>query len=338
MCYMTRLCLIFSLVIFTSPIHGNEDLLESFIQLGPEGKGNEELVNNWHLVKKMSSSDIPKLLETMNKTNALGDNWIRAAIFEILNDSGKESLPNEEIIRFIKDKKNEGSSRSTAYDFLKQMTPQIAVSLIPTFIDDPETTLRREGVQMLLDQAHKLENKEQAIDAYQYALGKAREVDQIESACQSLESLGEKIDLPKRMGFLTTWKVIGPFDNTSRNGFGTTYSPEKNKSPLNSVHLGKNGPVKWQPFSTSDRLGLMDLNQPFGHIKEVLCYAYSEFGSSTDQRVHFRIGSKNAWKLWVNQELVFARDEYHRGATRVDQFILEGNLKKGKNEILEIYV
>ena len=334
MCYMTRLCLIFSLVIFTSPIHGNEDLLESFIQLGPEGKGNDELVNHWHLVKKMSSSDIPKLLETMNKANALGDNWIRAAIFEILNDSGKESLPNEEIIRFIKDKENEGSSRSTAYDFLKQMTPQIAVSLIPTFIDDPETTLRREGVQMLLDQANKLENKEQAIDAYQYALGKAREVDQIESACQSLESLGEKIDLPKRMGFLTTWKVIGPFDNTSRNGFGTTYSPEKNKSPLNSVHLGKNGPVKWQPFSTSDRLGLMDLNQPFGHIKEVLCYAYTEFDSSSEQNVQFRIGSKNAWKLWVNNSLVFARDEYHRGATRVDQFILDGRLLKGKNQIL----
>ena len=40
------------------------------------------------------------------------------------------------------------------------------------------------------------------------------------------------------------------------------------------------------------------------------------------------IGSKNAWKLWVNNQLVFARDEYHRGATRVDQFILDGTLRK----------
>jgi hypothetical protein len=136
------------------------------------------------------------------------------------------------------------------------------------------------------------------------------------------------------MGFLTEWQVIGPFDNLSRNGFSTVYSPEKRSNLLNKSHTGKDGPVQWQTFSTSDRLGLLDLNQPFGHIKEVLCYAYSEFDAPTDQRVHFRIGSKNAWKLWVNQELIFARDEYHRGATRVDQFILEGGLKKGKNEIL----
>ena len=132
--------------------------------------------------------------------------------------------------------------------------------------------------------------------------------------------------------------MIGPFDNTSRNGFGTTYSPENNKMLLDSVHLGKNGPVKWQPFSTSDRLGLMDLNQPFGHIKEVLCYAYTEFESSSEQTVQFRIGSKNAWKLWVNNRLIFARDEYHRGATRVDQFILDGRLQRGKIKFWSRYV
>ena len=48
----------------------------------------------------------------------------------------------------------------------------------------------------------------------------------------------------------------------------------------------------------------------------------------------FRIGSKNAWKLWVNDKMIFARDEYHRGGTRVDQFALAGNLIKGSNRIL----
>jgi hypothetical protein len=50
--------------------------------------------------------------------------------------------------------------------------------------------------------------------------------------------------------------------------------------------------------------------------------------------VQFRIGSKNAWKLWVNNELIFARDEYHRGKTRVDQFVISGKLKKGSNDVL----
>ena len=38
-------------------------------------------------------------------------------------------------------------------------------------------------------------------------------------------------------------------------------------------------------------------------------------------------------ELWVNGELLFARDEYHRKA-RVDQFVIEGKLKKGENQIL----
>lgn len=312
----------------------NNDLFETIIQVGPKGSGNEKLVKNWSLVKKMSSSDIPHLFKVMNQANDLGDNWARAAIYEILENAGKQSLPKDETIAFIKDHSNQGSSRRAAFDFLNSISPQVAQSLLSTFIDDPEPSLRREGVALLLTQAENLDKKEQAMEAYEYALSKARDVDQIETACKSLEELGKQINITERMGFVTEWQVIGPFDNLSRNGFSKVYSPEHGTNLLKKSHTGKDGPVQWQTFSTSDRLGLLDLNQPFGHIKEVLCYAYSEFDSSTDQRVHFRIGSKNAWKLWVNQELVFARDEYHRGATRVDQFILEGNLKKGKNEIL----
>ena len=95
-------------------------------------------------------------------------------------------------MKFIKDQQNEGSSRRTAFDFLFSASPHVADSLIPTFIDDPEITLRREGVQLLLKQASELENEEQAVEAYEYALGKARDVDQIESACESLKGLGRK--------------------------------------------------------------------------------------------------------------------------------------------------
>lgn len=331
---MSKNLLIFILSSIIHQLWANDDLFEAIVQAGGKGSGNEKLIRCWPTIKKMSSSDIPLLLNVMNRANDLGDNWARAAIFEILENTGIESLPEEEIIKFIKDIQNEGSSRRTAYDFLFSSSPQVAKSLIPTFIDDPEISLRREGVQLLLKQASELENQEQAVEAYEYALAKARDVDQIESACKSLEELGRKIDLAKRMGFLTDWKVIGPFDNTSRNGFNIPYSPEKDKNPTQKAHSGKNGPTQWQTFATSNELGLLDLNQPFGHIKEVLCYAYTEFQSPDKQIVQFRLGSKNAWKLWVNNDLVFARDEYHRGATRVDQFILEGTLQKGINRIL----
>ena len=42
---------------------------------------------------------------------------------------------------------------------------------------------------------------------------------------------------------------------------------------------------------------------------------------------------KNAWKIWLNGELVFGRDEYHRGI-RIDQYILPVHLNEGKNTLL----
>ena len=314
-------------------LNGNT-LLEAISKVEPKGQGNQEIIDNWKQLKSMSSSNIIELFELMNRSNELGENWIRAAIFEILERSGNNSLPQEETINFIKNLNNKGSARRTAFDFLKRSTPQISLSMRSSFIDDPEPSLRREGVELLLQQAKVLQNAEQSIEAYEYALGKARDVDQIEQACQSLESLGKKIDLPKIMGFITEWKVIGPFDNSKRKGFVLEFPHEKTAISLKKEYEGRSGGVKWQNFSTTDRLGLLDLNQPFGHIKEVLCYAHTEFKSSLDKSVQFRIGSKNAWKLWVNNKLVFARDEYHRGATRVDQFILDGQLRKGTNKIL----
>ena len=56
-------------------------------KLALKGSGNENL-SKAPLVK-MSSSDIPHLLKVMNQANDLGDNWVRAAIYEILENAGK---------------------------------------------------------------------------------------------------------------------------------------------------------------------------------------------------------------------------------------------------------
>ena len=49
--------------------------------------------------------------------------------------------------------------------------------------------------------------------------------------------------------------------------------------------------------------------------------------------MELRLGCKNAWKIWLNGELLFGRDEYHRGMS-IDQYQLPAQLKEGKNTIL----
>ena len=95
-----------------------------------------------------------------------------------------------------------------------------------------------------------------------------------------------------------------PGDNTGRQT-GKPYPPEQ-EIDLEASYQGKNDKVKWSAFSTSDPFGMLDVNKQYGEVKEVLAYAYTTFDSDSDQVAQFRIGSKNAWKLWVNGKLLFA--------------------------------
>jgi len=96
---------------------------------------------------------------------------------------------------------------------------------------------------------------------------------------------------------------------------------------------GKTEEIKWQPLASSHRFGKIDLNKPFGMLKETVAYAYTEFESDKARAAELRLGTKNAWKIWLNGELVFAREEYRRGQ-RIDQYQLPVQLKAGKNTIL----
>ena len=207
-------------------------------------------------------------------------------------------------------------------------SPKRAAKLVPGFIDDPAPQLRRDAVAQVLETAA----AEKSTDLYDKALRAARDVDQIEASAKALEDAGKMVDLPKVMGFLMRWKVIGPFDNTDRKGFAVAYPPEK-KIDFEASHDGKKGKVKWSDFSTADKFGMVDVNLEFGELKQVVAYAHTIYESKEKQSVQFRLGCKNAWKVWLNGKLLFARDEYHRGM-RIDQYLIDAELNKGKNTIL----
>ena len=309
-----------------------KELINALIQVDAKGQGNQNAVRAWPLVGKLDASSIPKLLESMNQANDLGDNWIRSAISEIL-DREKSNFPTKKILAYLKDDQNTGSSRKLAYELVSEHSPKLADSLPSKFIDDREPTLRRLAVEKLLESARSSQKPEQAQALFEKVLSKGREVDQIKEAKEALEKTGQEIDVQSLMGFLVNWHTIGPFDNTGRQGFATEYPPEK-KIDLGASYQGKNDKAKWSAFTTPDPFGMLNVNLQYGEIKEVLAYAHTTFDSDSERPAQFRIGSKNAWKLWLNGELLFARDEYHRGGTRVDQFIIDGKLSKGTNQIL----
>jgi hypothetical protein len=131
---------------------------------------------------------------------------------------------------------------------------------------------------------------------------------------------------------LTSWHVIGPFENAERKGFDTPFAPES-EIDLKKSYDGKGKTVVWQPVESKDDYGKMDLNKPLTALKEATAYAFTSLNADQERDVELRLGCKNAWKIWINGTLLFSRDEYHRGQ-KMDQYKLKCRLKKGPNDLL----
>ncbi len=310
--------------------NSTEDAIAALVAVGPKGQGNEAASKAWPKVAALGIEELPALLEAMDQANGLGQNWLRAAVEVIVERSLKDGdkLPAKELKAILDDVSHHPVTRRLAFELIERASPKRAARLVPGFIGDPAPELRRDAVAQVLEKAA----AEKSADLFDKALRAARDVDQIEASAKALKEAGREVDLPKVMGFLMRWKVIGPFDNTDRKGFGVAYPPEK-KIDFGASYDGKKGKVKWSDFSTADSFGMVDVNLEYGELKQVVAYAHTFYESPKPQNVQFRLGCKNAWKVWLNGELLFARDEYHRGI-RIDQYLIDAKLNKGKNAIL----
>jgi len=310
--------------------------LSALRSVGPEGQGHEAAQKAWPLIAAAPAKDLPQLLAAMDGANDYAMNWIRTAIEAVVQreiGSGG-TLPAASLESFLKDTRHNPRARRLAFDLIRRADPRAADALVPGFLNDPGNDLRREAVDRLVSEAGKqvATDKSAARAIYRRALHSAREADQIESLAKTLGDLGEKVDLPQTFGWVTRWRLIGPFDNTGNQGFTQAYPPETVIDPK-AEYPGKGGTVRWVDAEAQGDYGMVDFNKPFGALKEVAGYAVAEFVSDKARPAEIRLGCKNGWKVWLNGKFLFGRDEYHTGA-EIDQFRLPVQLRAGTNVIL----
>ncbi len=322
------------LLLSLARLHGALEVsLKTLAAVGREGAGNEAASVAWKDVVQAGPAALPALLAAAGQGSPVADNWLRLAGDTIVDNAqrSKQPLPVAELEAFLNDLAHAAAGRRLAFDLLQQADPAKADALEPSLLNDPVQELRRGAVQRLIDAA----KKPDAADAkatYLQALDAVRDEDQTKFIADELKKLGVPVDLPRHFGFLMKWQVIGPFENTERKGFDAVFPPER-EIKLDSAYEGKGTPVKWQPFESKDPSGKLDFNKPLGMQKEATAYAVATFDAPAGRDAELRLGCKNAWKVWLNGELLFGRDEYHRGA-QMDQYKLKCRLKKGLNTIL----
>ena len=313
-------------------------LIETLRSVDAEGKGAPAAAQAFQTLSKEGPQAIPPLLTALDGANPLASNYLRNAIENIVARTRKTkgALPLAEIEAFLKDTRHEPRARRLAFEILVSTDKANYDRLVPGMLNDPSTELRRDAVIQVMEQGNALfdeDKKDEAKAKYRAAMAAARDDDQVKTLKKYLEELGEKVDLPTHFGFLMTWKLIAPFDNTAGKGFAVAYPPEK-ELDFTREYEGKEGvKAAWVPTTTDDEYGIVDLAKVLTPFKGSVAYAVAEFDSDAEKAVDLRLGTPNSWKVWLNGKLLFAREEYHRGMN-LDQYRMRGTLKKGKNTIL----
>ena len=305
--------------------------------VGPEGRGNLDASVAWKKLAESKAVMLLPILEAMDGANDYALNWLRAAFDAIASRElgGGVKLPLPELGKFLLDTRHNPRARRLAFELIGRIDPSTTDKLLAGMLNDPSLEIRLDAVQKAIDQAEQslaVSNRVGALLLFQQALNSARDVRQIDGVVKRLKDLGQPVDLQKHFGFLTEWKVIGPFDNTGNKGFGTAYPPEQ-KIDFTAEYEGKTGQVRWQDYVSQHKYGMVDMNQPCGKLKEVTAYATMDFISDRAQPVELRLGGKNSWKVWLYGKLLFSRDEYHASA-EIDQYPMPAQLQAGRNTIL----
>ena len=313
-------------------------LIQAIRAVDAEGKGAPTAAQAFQTLSKEGPQAIPPLLTALDGANPLASNYLRNAIENIVarTRKAKGTLPLAEIEAFLNDTRHEPRARRLAFEILVAADKANYDRLVPGMLNDPSTELRRDAVIQVMEQGNALfdeDKKDEAKAKYRAAMAAARDDDQVKTLKKYLEELGEKVDLPTHFGFLMTWKLIAPFDNTAGKGFAVAYPPEK-ELDFAKEYEGKEGvKAAWVETTTDDEYGIVDLAKALTPFKGAVAYAVAEFDSDAEKAVDLRLGTPNSWKVWLNGKLLFAREEYHRGMN-LDQYRMRGTLKKGKNTIL----
>lgn len=129
--------------------------------------------------------------------------------------------------------------------------------------------------------------------------------------------LGDPDALGKRfeeLGFVTDWRVIGPFDNEGKSGFDTETPPEQKRMQAPDPHAsyaGKEREVRWRAYPDIARRGYVSLGSVLRPRENVCGLAETFVYSDEPRALSLWIGSGGANKVyWNGQEVL--RDAAYR--------------------------
>ncbi|MDA7978585.1 MAG: hypothetical protein MPJ50_07425 [Pirellulales bacterium] len=325
-----------------------EAALRNVLAVEIDGSGSAKAAEAFSILAAAKPSEIPIMLSALDHANPIAANWIYGSIDAVVNRAQQSgmTLPADSLESFVLDANHSPRARQRAFTLLASVSPERSEAFVSSFLADPSPLFRRDAVEKLIGDAEAKAaggaDESQLLPLYYQAYSAALAEDQINAIAKKLVDAGESVDLPRKFGYLTHWRVIGPFDNSNNAEFDTAYPPEKltlenfeGKGGIHSdaAHEGKLGDVNWKNFATGADNGEVNLNEALADESASIGYGAAVFTSDKSQDVELRLRIQNAFKVWVNGELVMSQPIGHTGNS-FDQYSVPVQFRQGKNLIL----
>jgi hypothetical protein len=144
----------------------------------------------------------------------------------------------------------------------------------------------------------------------------------------------------KALGFVTSWLVVGPFDNEGKNGLGTELAPEAELAEAivpGKAYSGKERTVRWRAVpGDAFPYGYLDFGSLLRPDRKICGYATTfvkaKQGSRAPRTITAWVGVGGAYKLFWNGRQAL-EDTAYRGHD-ADRSAATLNLEPGWNRLM----
>src|SRR6185437_2144283 len=168
--------------------------LNTLLHVREEGLDDVKAREAWRVVAGVNAGQLTTVLAALDGAGPLSANWIRSAADTVASRSLPHGSPELllSLKEFVLDTHHAPRARRMAYEWLARFDPAGAERLIPDFLNDPSTELRRDAVDRLIKQGDQLfaesrrdgetidpAKRTAAIARYHQAMSAARDLDQV---------------------------------------------------------------------------------------------------------------------------------------------------------------
>jgi tetratricopeptide (TPR) repeat protein len=135
------------------------------------------------------------------------------------------------------------------------------------------------------------------------------------------------------LGYVESWRFVGPFDNEGKAGFDTAYAPERDEATnLDATFEGRERAVRWRTYPDVIRYGYVDFDAVMRPFENVCAYAETYVTRDRAEPLALWMGAGGASKVWWNGELVHS-DSAYRGLD-IDRAAAIVYARAGLNRVL----